>query len=143
MVSVKRTKKNKPFFETRDFWLIVIVLIYGFYSGLFGDWFNYGDNSLESARIEVDYGSKKRAFEGGVIPDMSILDALLAAGRAGDFEIRYALLNDRTDVMKIEDFTEDGLDGQWHFYLNKKEIPADQIHKIKIKSGDKILAEFK
>lgn len=143
MAPVKRTKKDKPFFETRDFWLIAIVLIYGFYSGLFGDWFNFRDNFLKPARIEIDYGSNKRAFEGEALPDMSVLDALLAAGRGGDFEIRYALLNDRTDIMKIEDFTEDGLDGQWRFYLNKKEVLADQIHKIKIKPGDKILAKFK
>lgn len=139
----RKTKKDKPFFETRDFWLILIILIFSFYSGLFDDWFNFGDDSLKPARIEIDYGFNKRAFEGEVLPDMSVLDALLAAGRAGDFEIRYALLNDRTDIMKIDNFSEDGLDGQWRFYLNKKEILADQIHKVKIKPGDRILAEFK
>lgn len=144
MAKLKK-KNNYVIFETRDFWLIVIVLIYGFYSGLFGDLLNYSINGWgfsDTARIEIDYGSKRRAFEGEVLSDMSILEALLAASRGGGFEVRYALLGDKTDIMKIEDFTEDGLDGQWHFYINQKEILVNEIHKIKIKPGDKISAKF-
>ena len=131
--------------KSRDFWLVILVLVYGFYSGLFGDLINYsinGPGSSSTARIEIDYGAKRRAFEGDVLSDMSVLDALLAASRGGSFEVRYALLGDQADIMKIDDFTEDGLDGQWHFYLNQKEIRADEIHKVKIKPGDKILAKF-
>ncbi|MEK7537238.1 MAG: hypothetical protein AAB584_02235 [Patescibacteria group bacterium] len=144
----KLKKKNRyVIFKSRDFWLVILVLIYGFYSGLFGDLFNYSINgwgSLNSARIEIDYGIKRRAFEGDVLLDMSILDALLAASRGGDFEIRYVLLRDKTDIMKINGLSEDGLNGKrWLFYLNGEEIRADEIHKIKVKPGDKILAEFK
>lgn len=148
----KLKKKNSCVIcKSRDFWLVILVLIYGFYSGLFGDLLNYSPKISkyrnieisDVARIEIDYGTKRRAFEGDVLPDMSILDALLAASRGGSFEVRYALLSDKADIMKIDDFTEDGLDGQWHFYLNQKEIRADEIHKVKVKPGDKILAEFK
>lgn len=144
---MKLKKKNRhDIFKSRDFWLAIAILIYGFYSGLFSDFLSYSINGLgfsNAARIEFDYGTKQRAFKGDVSPDMSLLDALLAASRGGSFEIRYALLGDKTDIMKIEDSAEDGLDGQWHFYLNKKEVRADELHKIKIKPGDKILAEFK
>ena len=73
---------------------------------------------------------------------MSVLDALLAASRGGGFEIRYAILNDNTEVMKIDGLAEDGLDGHWFFYLNGRRIEAAEIHKIRIKSGDKILVKF-
>ena len=134
--------------KSRDFWLVILVLVYGFYSGLFDDLFNFYSINEQgfsnAARIEIDYGTKRRAFEGDVLSDMSILDALLAASRGGSFEVRYALLNDNTDIMKINDLSEDGLNGKsWHFYLNGGEIRADEIHKVKIKSGDKILVEFK
>ena len=136
----KLKKKSKYFiFKSRDFWLVIAVLVYGFYSGLFGDLIN---PISPPAYLEIDYGSKKRAFEGDVSSDMFLLDALLAASRAGGFEIRYALLGDRADIMKIEGFTEDGLDGRWYFYLNQREVAADEIHKIKIKPGDRILAKF-
>ena len=142
--SMNKIRRGKNL-ETRDLWLLAIILIYGFYSGLFGDLLSYSINGRgfsNAARIEIDYGTKRRAFEGDVFSDMSVLDALLAASRGGSFEIRYALLGDKTDIMKIEDISEDGLDGQWHFYLNQKEVPADGIHKIKIKAGDRILAKF-
>lgn len=132
--------------KSRDFWLVILILVYGFYSGLFADLLDYSISRLgysNTARIEIDYGTKRRAFEGEILSDMSLLDALLAASRGGSFEVRYSLLNDQTDIMKIGESTEDGLDGQWHFYLNRKEIRADELHKIKIKPGDRILAEFK
>lgn len=131
--------------KSRDFWLVILVLVYGFYSGLFADLFNYsinGQGFSNAARIEIDHGMKRRAFEGDVLSDMSMLDALLAASRGGSFEVRYALLNDQTDIMKIEGLIEDGLDGQWRFYLNQKEIQTDELHKIKIKPGDKIFVKF-
>lgn len=138
--------KIKKFLKNRDFWLVAIILIYGFYSGLFGDLFyrqSDKEASLKTARIEINYGSEKRAFEGETFPDMSVLDALLAASKGGNFEIRYALLSDNTDIMRIDGLVEDGLgDKTWHFYLNGKEIKAVRIHKTKVKSGDKISINF-
>lgn len=125
--------------RTRDFWLVVIVVVFGFYSGFFQDLFS----PANTARLEIDYGQKRRAFEGETTPEMSVLDALLAASRGGDFEVRYAILEDTADIMRINGFTEDGLDGKWFFYLNGRKIEAAEIHKVKIKPGDKIFAEFK
>lgn len=146
MAKLKKKDRN-VIFKSRDFWLVALVLVYSFYSGLFGDLLNYsinGRGSLNSARIEIDYGTKRRAFEGDVLSEMSILEALLAASRGGGFEVRYALLRDKTDIMKINGLSEDGLNGKrWFFHLNGKEIQTDEIHKVKIKPGDKILAEFR
>lgn len=145
MAKLKK-KNNCAICKSRDFWLVILVLIYGFYSGLFGDLLDYsikGQGISNTARIEIDYGTERRAFEGDVLSDMSMLDALLAASRGGNFEIRYALLNDQTDILKINGLAEDGLSGgSWFFYLNGEKIRADEIHKVKIKPGDKILAKF-
>lgn len=122
--------------KNRDFWIIVIVVIVGFYSGFFQGLFS------NSAELEIDYGEKRRAFEGELTFEMSVLDALLAASRGGDFEVRYAILGDKTEVMKINGLAEDGLDGRWSFYLNGRKVEAAEIHKIIIRSGDKILIKF-
>lgn len=114
------------------------MVAFGFYSGFFQDLFW----PANMARLEVDYGERRRAFEGETTPEMSVLDALLAASRGGDFEVRYAILEDAADIMRINGFTEDGLDGEWFFYLNGRKIEAAEIHKIRIKSGDKILIKF-
>ena len=138
--------KVEKILKSRDLWLVVLILIYGFYSGLFGGLFGFGTDRgyfSKPARIEIDYGTERRAFEGEVFSGMSVLDALLAASRGGNFEIRYALLNDATDIMGIGGLIEDGLDAKrWHFYLNDEVIEASEIHKIKLESGDKISVKF-
>ncbi len=142
-------KKLKKIIRNRDFWLIIIVLIFGFYTGFFQNLFKYSGRGSpifspsNLTYLEIDYGSKRRAFEGEIMFEMSVLDALLAASRGGGFEVRYAILNDTTDVMKINDITEDGLNGEsWNFYLNGRKVETGLIHKTPIRSGDKILVKF-
>ena len=92
--------------KNRDLWLVIIVVTFGFYTGLFQDLFS----SPPVAHLEIDYGDRRRAFEGEILSEMSVLDALLASSRGGGFEVRYAILEGRTDVMRIDGLTEDGLD---------------------------------
>lgn len=125
--------------KNRDFWAVVIILILGLYTGFFRELFW----PANLARLEIDYGGRKRAFEGEIIFEMSVLDALLAASRGGDFEVRYAILRDATDVMKINGMAEDGLNGKdWNFYLNGRRVETGEIHKIIIKAGDKIFIKL-
>ena len=113
-------------------------MAFGFYTGLFQDLFS----SPPVARLEIDYGSRRRAFEGEIMSEMSVLDALLASSRGGGFEVRYVILADTTDVMKIDGLIEDGLDGHWSFYLNGQRIETAEIHKVRVRPGDKVLVKF-
>lgn len=124
--------------RNRDIWLVIIVAALGFYTGLFQDIFS----SSSLARLEIDYGESRRAFEGEIVSKMSVLDALLAASRGGNFEVRYAILKDNTDIMKINGLAEDGLDGNWKFYLNGRKIETTKIHKVRVRPGDKVLVKF-
>lgn len=133
---VKSIKISK-LIKNRDFWLAILIIALGFYFAFFQD-----TSPLNSAHLEIDSGEKRRAFEGEIVSSMSVLDALLAASRGGDFEVRYAIIKDATDVMKINGWVEDGLDGKWNFYLNDRKVEANQIHKTPIKAGDKILIKF-
>ena len=134
---VKSIKINK-LLKDRDLWLVIIVVILGFYTGLFQDIFS----SSSLARLEIDYGERRRAFEGEILSEMSVLDALLASSRGGGFEVSYAILEGRTDVMRIDGLTEDGLDGEWSFYLNGRKIETAEIHRVRVKQGDKVLVKF-
>lgn len=140
---------DKKLLKNRDLWLVALILIFGFYTGFFRDFFRDFKNSspffapVNIARVEIDYGNRRRAFEGEIVFDMSVLDALLASSRGGDFEIRYAILNGRTDILKINGMTEDGLNEKsWNFYLNGQRIESSEIHQTRIKPGDKILVKF-
>lgn len=138
----KKLLKTKALLKNRDFWIIVLILVVSIYTGFFKglpSFLNKGD----SARVEIDFGDKKRTFEGKVIEGMSVLDAILASSRAGKLEFQYALLNNQTNVLRIDGFAEDGLNKKtWNFYLNEEKIKKDEIHRIKIKSGDDVLIRF-
>ncbi|TSC90928.1 MAG: hypothetical protein G01um10142_178 [Parcubacteria group bacterium Gr01-1014_2] len=134
--------KAKNLLKNRDFWVVIFVVVLGLSTGFFKDLFNPSTKS-NTAYLEIDFGDQKRAFEGEIIQDMSILDAVLASSRGGEIEVKYALINDQTNILKINDHTEDGLSREtWTFYLNGEKIEAGEIHKIKIKSGDRILIKF-
>ncbi len=139
-------KRIEKIIKNRDFWILAIILIFGFYSGLFKDLFNslsFNSDETRVARLEIDDGNKKRAFEGEIISGMSVLDALTASSKVGDFEVRYALINDSTDIMDINGLAEDGISQKkWNFYLNGEKIDAALAHKIQIGPGDKILVKF-
>lgn len=134
---VESIKVNK-LLKNRDLWLVIIIVILGFYTGLFQNLFS----SSSLARLEIDYGERRRAFQGEIMFEMSVLDALLASSRGGGFEVRYAILEGKTDVMRIDGLTEDGLDGNWFFYLNGRRIETAEIHKVRVKPGDKVLVKF-
>ena len=134
--------KAKKLLKNRDFWIVILVVIIGFYTGFFSNLFNPPPKS-NTAYLEIDFGDKKRAFEGEITEDMSILDAVLASSRGGEIEVKYALINDQTNILKINDHTEDGLSRKtWTFYLNGEKIRTSEIHQVKVKPGDKILVRF-
>ncbi len=137
-------EKLRKLVKSRDFWLIVIILVFVFYAGFFNNLLKSPIfTPLNTARLEIDYGERRRAFEGEIMSKMSVLDALLAASRGGDFEVRYAVLRNNTDIMQINGLTEDGLNGKsWSFYLNGQKVETGQIHKTQVKAGDKISVKF-
>lgn len=138
----KRLLKSKAFLKNRNFWLVIFIIIIGFYTGFFKNPFN-SFVSQSKARVEIDFGNSKRAFEGEIIGGMSVLDAISASSRAGGLEFNYALLDDQTDILRIDGLAEDGLNGKtWNFYLNEEKIKKDEIHRIEVKPGDKILIRF-
>lgn len=138
----KRLLKTRKLLKNRDFWVAILVIVLGLSTGFFKNLF-IPPTKANTAYLEIDFGDRKKAFEGEIVGEMSVLDAVLASGRAGELEIKYALIHDQTDILKINGHIEDGLSEKtWSFYLNGEKIKTSEIHRIKIKSGDKILVRF-
>lgn len=132
--------KLEKIIRSRDFWIVVMVVALGISTGFFKD---LSRSTAATAYLEIDYGSKRRAFRGDLPYDMTILDALNASARAGSFEVRYVIEEDRTDIIGINGFKEMFENGQkWNFYLNSRKVETDQLHKVGIKAGDKILVKL-
>ena len=49
---------KQKFLKNRDFWLVVVILVFGFYTGFFKDLFL----SSSLGYLEIDYGKEKRVF---------------------------------------------------------------------------------
>lgn len=89
--------------------------------------------------FEIDFGTGKRAFEGEILKDMSILDALIISSQIGNFEIGYNLSNDKLSLSMVDGLKNEGFTKKWNFYLNGQLIDSYTIHKAKVMPGDKIL----
>lgn len=132
-------KRLKKIFKNRDFWVVVLILVLGFSTGLFKDLFS----SSDTAYLEIDYGSKHRAFRGDLPYQMTVLDALNASARAGNFAVLYVIEDGRADILGINGIKEIFDNGQkWNFYLNGRKIETSQIHEVRIRAGDKILVKL-
>ena len=142
LLKTKELLKARSLLKNRDFWIVILVIVLGLYTGFFKDLF-VPSSVANTAYLEIDFGDTKRAFEGEIEGEMSVLDGILASSRGGELEVKYALINDQTDILKINGHIEDGLNEKnWSFYLNGEKIKTSEIHRIKIKSGDKILVRF-
>lgn len=130
----------KGLFRSRDFWIVVAVMVFAASTGFFSD---FSGSTAATAYLEIDYGSKRRAFRGDLPYDMTILDALNASGRAGNFAVLYVVEDDRTDIVGINGVKEMFDNGQkWNFYLNGRKVETDKLHKTGIRAGDKVLVKL-
>ena len=88
------------------------------------------------ASLILDYGNgHKRKFEGRVVQNMTVLDALMASARAGRFKIKS---NSQVEVIDGIENTEQK---KWICYLNNKKIDSSPAQYI-IKPRDRIECKY-
>ena len=118
------------------FWVIVILII--------GISFFYlpVPGSDKPARLTIKFDpNDTRTFEGSVVKDMTVLQALLSASRGGGFDVRYSLGKDGSVNLASIDKSFNGAKS-WHLYLNGELIKAGELDKVIIKKGDLIEARY-
>ena len=118
------------------FWVVMILII--------GAFFLYvpvpGSDKPARLTIKFDDG-RARAFEGPVIENMTVLQALLSASYGGSFDVKYSLNEDGSINLSSINGTANG-PKKWNFYLNGEPIGSGEINKVKIKKGDSIEARY-
>lgn len=132
---------NKDFnlYKNYWFWILVIIVV-----SIFFFYIDFSKIVPMDARLTVKFDDKSaKIFEGSVIQDMTILEAMEAASRGDNFRINY-FIDKQGDVnLASIGAIANGSNGKnWHFYLNKKLIETKQIDKIKIGRGDLIEVVF-
>jgi hypothetical protein len=104
----------------------VIIIFSGIFLGL----------SNKNATLEIDIDGNKRAFEGEVIPNMTVFEALQASAVAGNISLNYVMEDGDLVIKQI-----DGYRGPIElitFYLNSNRVRTEEIHTMIVRPGDTI-----
>lgn len=126
--------------------LIIIAFVFFFFSEIkvSRDFSEEGIAGKGTASLTLDFGgARKRIFQGPVIEDMTVLQALQSSQKGGKFEIRYSSNSDGTiDLATINGQTNGNGNKKWHFYLNGKALNGQDLNRTIIKESDLIEAKF-
>lgn len=95
-------------------------------------------NIIGKAELIIDFGNgNKRAFEGEIVENETLVDVLNQAAKVGNFSYK---IDEKNNLSAINSFT-GGKDKIWRWYLNDKKID-NLIGGIVLKSNDKILVRY-
>ena len=95
---------------------------------------------LNKARVVIDFGDKKRIFEGPILNNQSAADTLKQAALAGKLELKWNEVGRIPRLIGIDKST-NGLKF-WSAYINGKEL-ATSLYETKINPNDEITLEYK
>lgn len=96
-------------------------------------------NTSNMATLVINFETEKRFFEGEVVKDMTILDALNAAISVGKIKLNYAVDADGdVNIMEIDSHT-NGINGKYFvFYLNSTRVAPKDLNREVIHNSDSI-----
>lgn len=118
--------------------VLILILAYSFYPEVFRL------RGHDVAYLEVNINGTRRAFEGGVVSGMTVLDALDASALAGNISFEYEI-DKKTHELKI--VTLDGYSvvktpKSATLFLNLVRVDVGTIHSIPLNPGDRILVKL-
>ncbi len=93
------------------------------------------------AQLIILSSDQERIFQGEVVEDMVVLDALNASARAGNIPLSFSIdeVRDATIITQL-----DGHDAgdTIRFFINSNLIDGHKIHSIPLRSGDVITVKI-
>lgn len=92
------------------------------------------------ARVIIDFGDKKRIFEGAILNGQSAADTLKQAAMAGKLDLKWNEVGRTPRLVGIDEFTNGSK--FWSAYLNGKELTVS-LYETKINPNDEITLEYK
>lgn len=126
-------------FSTALILIISGLVIWRFsYVEKYEDYQNQAPGIIGKATLIIDFGGgKKRAFEGEIVENETIVDILNQASKAGNFSYK---LDEKSRLVAVESFLKDD-EKFWQGYVNNQKIDKP-LNEIIIKNGDDILIKY-
>lgn len=97
-------------------------------------------NNAATARLEIEVGGQKRAFEGEVLKNMTVLEALQASAAAGNISFSYKLDNGRLVIERIDGYR--GPVESILVFLNSTLVKTETINVLPVNPGDVIAVKI-
>ncbi|MBI2064231.1 MAG: hypothetical protein HYT66_00770 [Candidatus Yanofskybacteria bacterium] len=141
-------KSFKPFFKKRYLVELASIIVLLLLASVFKitvdnlkDAGSGGKNGL--ATLAVNFDNLKRTFEGEVVEDMTVLDALNMAMAVGKIKLTYALDDkNQVRVMEINGHLNRVADKHFTFFLNDKQVDSKDLNNVNLKAGDRIVIKY-
>jgi hypothetical protein len=132
--------KFKNFFKKPVFAQIILLIALMGIISFFKLSFNFPSNNTPGlATLVINFETEKRFFEGDVVKNMTILDALNMATSIGKIKLNYAIdESGNVNIMEIDGRTNEADNKHFVFYLNSKKVDTKDLNKKLINSGDRV-----
>ena len=96
------------------------------------------DTNSDMAYLELQVNSQRRAFEGRVGEEMTLLDALYLASRAGNIDFKYTPQPQaNASILQLSGINQK----EYEIYLNSTKIPLDRLSTERIRANDNIIVK--
>ncbi|MBI2065367.1 MAG: hypothetical protein HYT62_04965 [Candidatus Yanofskybacteria bacterium] len=92
----------------------------------------------EAVLMFISEKGERRMFQGEVIKDMTVLQALVASSRAGQIKLEYSIDSENHVVIDSLNGYARARDERLTFYLNGLQVSMSDISSTFIMAGDKI-----
>lgn len=130
---------NNLFKKNIFYQILLLIVLIGIIS-----FFKLSSNPSENntsglATLVINFETEKRFFEGEVVKDMTILDALNAAISVGKIKLNYAIdESGDVNIMEIDGHT-NGINGKYFvFYLNATKVNTKDLNREVVHNQDSI-----
>ena len=131
---------KKPFFVQ----IILLIALMGIIYFLKLSFDLSDSNTPNLATLVINFETEKRFFEGEVVKEMTMLDALSAAVSVGKIKLNYAIdESGNVNIKEIDGHTNGVNDKYFVFYLNSIKVATKDLNKEEVHGGDRIEIGFK
>lgn len=140
-------KLLKPYFKKRHLIevtsIIVLLLLASLFKITVDNLKDAGSGGNGLATLAVNFDNLKRSFEGEVVEDMTVLDALNIAMAVGKIKLNYVLDDkNQTWVMEINDHLNSVENKHFLFFINGEKVDSKNLNKVNLKPGDSIVIKY-
>ena len=131
-------KKSQVDISSREMVVAQILLLIVLGCLIFLIKWSLKDTNSDTAYLELQVNGQRRAFEGRVGEEMTLLDALYLSSRAGNIDFKYTPQpRANASILQLSGIAQE----KYEIYLNSIGIPIERLSTERIRANDNIIVK--